>query len=284
MKNKLFDLFLGLPVHVLITHVVVVLLPISALALILLVFVAKLRKNYSLLTLIGLGVSVVAAFIAKESGEALSYRVGTPAAHTEWGEKALLIAVLLFIFALVWHFLLKKKNKFGFIVGYIAVILAIAALVISYLAGHSGAKASWEKRINPISQVTDPSKTTTNSLPAENSGPIELSMATVAQKNTPENCWAVVSSNVYNLSAYITAHPGGAANITNLCGTDATAAFANEHGQSTKPNTALKSFVIGALGSTIDSLPTAVPVVGDKNTTGEENEEEENEEEEGDED
>jgi cytochrome b involved in lipid metabolism len=80
------------------------------------------------------------------------------------------------------------------------------------------------------------------------------------------------------LTAYITAHPGGAANITNLCGTDATAAFANEHGQSTKPNTALKSFVIGALGSTIDSLPTAVPVVGDKNTTGEENEEEENEE------
>ena len=278
MKNKLFDLFLGLPVHVLITHVVVVLLPISAFALILLVFLPKLRKNYLLLTLIGLGVSVVAAFIAKESGEALSYRVGTPSVHTEWGEKTLIVAVLLFISALVWQFLLKKKNRITFIIGYLAAILAITALVISYLAGHSGAKASWEKRINPVSQVTDSSGTATNSLPAENSGPIELSMNTVAQKNTPENCWAVVSKNVYNLTAYIAAHPGGAANITKLCGTDATAAFANQHGQSAKPNTTLTSFLIGALGSTIDSIPTPVPVVGNQYTTGEEEEENEGDE------
>jgi len=278
MKNKLFDLFLGLPVHVLITHVVVVLLPLSAFALISLVFLPKLRKNYLLLTLIGLGVSVVAAFIAKESGEALSYRVGTPSVHTEWGEKTLIVAVLLFISALVWQFLLKKKNRITFIIGYLAAILAITALVISYLAGHSGAKASWEKRINPVSQVTDSSGTATNSLPAENSGPIELSMNTVAQKNTPENCWAVVSNNVYNLTAYIAAHPGGAANITKLCGTDATAAFANQHGQSAKPNTTLTSFLIGALGSTIDSIPTPVPVVGNQNTTGEEEEENEGDE------
>ena len=277
MKNKLFDLFLGLPVHVLITHVVVVLLPLSAFALISLVFLPKLRKNYLLLTLIGLGVSVVAAFIAKESGEALSYRVGTPSVHTEWGEKTLLIAVALFISALIWQFLLKRKNKFTFIVGYVAVILAIAALVISYLAGHSGAKASWEKRINPVSQVTDSSGTATDS-----SGPIELSMNSVAQRNTPANCWAVVSNQVYNLTAYITAHPGGAVNITNLCGTDATAAFANEHGQSDKPNTALKSFVIGALGSTIQSLPTPDPAV--IANSGDQDEEEEEEENEGDED
>ena len=277
MENKIFDLFLGLPVHVLITHVVVVVLPISALALILLVFLPKLRNKYLFLTLIGLGVSVVAAFIAKESGEALSYRVGTPAAHTEWGEKALLIAVALFISALIWQFLLKRKNKFTFIVGYVGVILAIAALVISYLAGHSGAKASWEKRINPVSQVTDSSGTATDS-----SGPIELSMTTVAQKNTPENCWAVVSNNVYNLTAYIRAHPGGAANITKLCGTDATAAFANQHGQSAKPNTALKSFVIGTLGTTIESLPT--PDSAAIANSGDEDEEEEEEENEGDED
>ena len=128
MKNKLFDLFLGLPVHVLITHVVVVLLPLSALALISLVFLPKLRKNYSLLTLIGLGVSVVAAFIAKESGEALSYRVGTPSVHTEWGEKTLIVAVLLFISALVWQFLLKKNNKFVFFLFFILRIVVCNGL------------------------------------------------------------------------------------------------------------------------------------------------------------
>ena len=277
MRNKLFDLFLGLPVHVLITHVVVVLLPLSAFALISLVFLPKLRKNYSLLTLIGLGVSVVAAFIAKESGEALSYRVGTPSVHTEWGEKTLIVAVLLFISALVWQFLLKRKNKFTFIIGYLAVILAITALVISYLAGHSGAKASWEKRINPVIQVTDSSGTATNSLPAENSGPIELSMNTVAQKNTPENCWAVVSNNVYNLTGYIAAHPGGSANITKLCGTDATSAFSNQHGQSAKPNRTLEGFIIGALGTTIDTLPTP-QAIANNNSQNEEEEENEGDE------
>lgn len=273
MENKIFDLFLGLPVHVLITHVVVVLLPLSAFALIALVFLPKLRKNYSLLTLIGLGVSVVAAFIAKESGEALSYRVGTPSVHTEWGEKTLIVAVLLFISALVWQFLLKKKNKFGSIIGYVAVILAIAALVISYLAGHSGAKASWEKRINPVSQVTDSSETATNSI-----GPIELSMNTVAQKNTPENCWAVVSNNVYNLTAYIAAHPGGSANITKLCGTDATSAFSNQHGQSAKPNRTLEGFIIGALGTTIDTLPTPQAIANNNSQNEEEEEENESDE------
>jgi len=64
-------------------------------------------------------------------------------------------------------------------------------------------------------------------------------------------------------------------NITNLCGTDATAAFANEHGQSAKPNTALKSFVIGTLGTTIESLPTPDPAA--IANSGDEEEEEENE-------
>mgnify|MGYP000117581347 CR=1 FL=1 len=47
MENKIFDLFLGLPVHVLITHVVVVLLPLSAIALILLVFLSNTTPVYT---------------------------------------------------------------------------------------------------------------------------------------------------------------------------------------------------------------------------------------------
>jgi uncharacterized membrane protein len=151
-SNGIFDLFLGLPLHTLITHVVVVVLPISAIALILLFFFPKFRKHYFVLTLIGLAVSLVSAFIAKQSGEALSVRVGSPAQHIEWGEKVVIIAGLLFIASLIWYFMLKKKNKFNVIVGYIAIILAVAAVVISYLAGHSGAKATWEKRLNPLKE------------------------------------------------------------------------------------------------------------------------------------
>lgn len=271
-SNGIFDLFLGLPLHTLITHVVVVVLPISAIALSLLFFFPKFRKHYFVLTLIGLAISLVSAFIAKQSGEALSVRVGSPAQHIEWGEKVVIIAGLLFIASLIWYFMLKKKNKFNVIVGYIAIILAVAALVISYLAGHSGAKATWEKRLNPVSVETIAGETT-SSAPLESTGPIELSMQTVAQKNTPENCWAVVSNNVYNLTAYIAAHPGGSVNITKLCGTDATSAFSNQHGQSAKPNRTLEGFIIGALGTTIDTLPTPQAIANNNS----QNEEEENE-------
>jgi cytochrome b involved in lipid metabolism len=224
------------------------------------------------LTLIGLAVSLVSAFIAKQSGEALSVRVGSPAQHIEWGEKVVIIAGLLFIASLIWYFMLKKKNKFNVIVGYIAIILAVAALVISYLAGHSGAKATWEKRLNPVSVETIAGETT-SSAPSESTGPIELSMQTVAQKNTLAACWAVVSNNVYNLTAYVNSHPGGAMNITNLCGTDATAAFSNQHGQSAKPNRTLEGFIIGALGTTIDTLPTPQAIANNNP----QNEKEENE-------
>jgi cytochrome b involved in lipid metabolism len=271
-SNGIFDLFLGLPLHTLITHVVVVVLPISAIALILLFFFPKFRKHYFVLTLIGLAVSLVSAFIAKQSGEALSVRVGSPAQHIEWGEKVVIIAGLLFIASLIWYFMLKKKNKFNVIVGYIAIILAVAALVISYLAGHSGAKATWEKRLNPVSVETIAGETT-SSAPSESTGPIELSMQTVAQKNTLAACWAVVSNNVYNLTAYVNSHPGGAMNITNLCGTDATAAFSNQHGQSAKPNRTIEGFIIGALGTTIDTLPTPQAIANNNP----QNEKEENE-------
>ena len=53
IENNIFDTIAGLPVHPLIIHLVVVLLPLSAISLILLVFIPSLRKNYSLITLVG---------------------------------------------------------------------------------------------------------------------------------------------------------------------------------------------------------------------------------------
>ena len=97
IENNIFDTIAGLPVHPLIIHLVVVILPLSAISLILLVFIPSLRKNYSLITLVGLAVSLVASFIAKQSGQALGIRIGTPGEHAQWGEKVVIVAALLFV-------------------------------------------------------------------------------------------------------------------------------------------------------------------------------------------
>ena len=267
IENNIFDTIAGLPVHPLIIHLVVVILPLSAISLILLVFIPSLRKNYSLITLVGLAVSLVASFIAKQSGQALGIRIGTPGEHAQWGEKVVIVAALLFVSSVAWYLLNEQKSALTKLVGYVSTILAVAALVVTFLAGHSGATATWEKRLQSQNQ------TTTQSIPGPtSSGAIELSMATVQTKNTPADCWAVVKNQVYNLTALITAHPGGAANITNLCGTDATAAFANQHGNQGKPNQTLSAFLVGTLGTTIDSIPTPDPIAVNNGGEEEENE------------
>jgi hypothetical protein len=52
-----------------------------------------------------------------------------------------------------------------------------------------------------------------------------ISLAAVAAHNAPDDCWLVINNNIYNVSDYVGAHPGGEKNIINYCGKDATTAF-----------------------------------------------------------
>ena len=64
-------------------------------------------------------------------------------------------------------------------------------------------------------------------------------MTDVAAHSTPSSCWAAIEGNVYDLSAWISQHPGGPEAIESLCGTDATAAFEAQHGGQRAPAEAL---------------------------------------------
>jgi hypothetical protein len=53
----------------------------------------------------------------------------------------------LFVIALVWYRLKNKNLFFSKLLGYVGILIAIAAIVITVLAGHSGASASWGYKI-----------------------------------------------------------------------------------------------------------------------------------------
>ncbi len=72
-------------------------------------------------------------------------------------------------------------------------------------------------------------------------------MAQVATHNTASSCWAAINGNVYNLTAWISQHPGGQAPILSLCGTDGSAAFNGQHGGQARPASELKNFLLGPL-------------------------------------
>ena len=71
----------------------------------------------------------------------------------------------------------------------------------------------------------------------------------VASHASAQSCWTSISGSVYDLTAWINQHPGGASPILSLCGTDGTAAFMQQHGGQGRPASELATFRIGALAS-----------------------------------
>lgn len=74
-----------------------------------------------------------------------------------------------------------------------------------------------------------------------------VSMDEVEANDTPESCWAVMEDTVYDLTDWIDQHPGGEERIQQLCGTDASDAFDDQHGGQDEPEGQLSEFEIGTL-------------------------------------
>lgn len=275
-----FDLIAGIPVHPLVVHAAVVLLPLSALALIAIIIVPRLRRPLGWLTMAGLAVGAGAAIVARLSGEQLAARVGEPQQHLELGEKLPFAAVLLFVVGAVWFWLQRRaaaaepaqRSVAQTIVGIVAILVALATIALTVAVGHTGATAVWEGRILPATPASTPAATpdasASPSVTADAGAVAGLTMADVQAHATPADCWAVVSGTVYDLTSWIAQHPGGEAVIEALCGTDATAAFTAQHQGQGKPTDTLAGFEIDVLvtpsaaGADAAITPASVVVAG----------------------
>lgn len=153
----MLDTVLGLPVHVLVVHAVVVLGPVTGLAAI----AYAVRPPWRAVLRLPLAVLSVAtalsAAVAASSGEALEERLrrlgvggatlDAIAVHSDRGELARNVAILLAVVALAAVLrLLRPAEPRTAVAVVTAVVLALtgAALVVTTtLAGHSGSSAVW---------------------------------------------------------------------------------------------------------------------------------------------
>lgn len=150
----MFDLITGIPIHPLISHAVVVIVPLAAIGALILTFVTKWRAAYSHLVLIAALLSPISAFIATQSGEALSKRVGLPNPHSTLGERLALLVLIFAIIFSIW-FAIEKSERVRTkvpkavkrIIRILVPILAIGSLILTVLVGHSGAEATWKYRV-----------------------------------------------------------------------------------------------------------------------------------------
>ena len=151
----MFDLIAGIPVHPLVVHAIVVLLPVALVGTMAIAVRPKWRVTYGPLVVGAALASTILCPIATSSGEALEKRVGDPGNHAALGDTLVWfsLALLLVSAALVW--LQRRANKSGperaasgqrLLTGVAAlsVLVAVAAGVQVYRVGDSGAHAVWD--------------------------------------------------------------------------------------------------------------------------------------------
>ena len=252
-SSDLFGFIAGLPMHPLVVHAAVVLLPLSALVLVVLVFVPSWRTRFGWATIAGLAAGTGAAFVAKESGEALAAEVGLPADHALWGDILVPVAIGLFVVAVAWLVLRNRaartssRSIAATVTAGLAVVLALAATAITVMVGHSGAQAVWAGGIGE------------SPTPAASATATTYTMDDVKAHGTATDCWSVVDGTVYNFTSWEGQHPGGSQVIVGMCGTDGTAAYKGQHASQKKPASALAPYAIGTIGGAKPSASASAP-------------------------
>lgn len=95
-----------------------------------------------------------------------------------------------------------------------------------------------------VAQTPTPTPTTTPTPTATQAG---YTMADVKKANSRAKCWSAINGNVYDLTSWISSHPGGSSAITFLCGTDGTNAYKAQHEAQGKPTMRLSQYLLGPL-------------------------------------
>ncbi|MDP3949472.1 DUF2231 domain-containing protein [Microbacterium sp.] len=148
----------GLPLHPLIVHLVVVLTPLTALALMLSVFWPAARRRLGIVTPLAALFVLILVPITVAAGESLKEVVGPlPAVerHESWGRMLLPWAIALFVVAAAqwaWYRFGRPgaveerpplARVTGVALGVLAIGVSIGTIVMIVLIGDSGARAVW---------------------------------------------------------------------------------------------------------------------------------------------
>jgi uncharacterized membrane protein len=137
----------GLPLHPLVVHAAVVLIPLASLGALIVVVSRRARERFGWLTVAFAVAAAGAAITARLSGEALAQSLGgiepLIATHRLYGELTPWPAVTLAI-TLPAGLLIRSRSKPAWVAAAVlSVLAALAGLVLVALTGDAGARAVW---------------------------------------------------------------------------------------------------------------------------------------------
>jgi len=144
----------GIPLHPLVVHLAVVLVPLVAIGTLLIAFWPKARMRFGwLLAVFSLG-GIGATILARQSGEELFESMNeeasaTLSSHMTWGNQAFWPAIVMAVglFAMMLTTRGRKAEErpsvWYWVSAVVAVLAALVSLAMIIKVGHSGATAVW---------------------------------------------------------------------------------------------------------------------------------------------
>jgi hypothetical protein len=144
-----FGMLAGLPLHPLLVHSAVVLVPLVAIGALVMSYLPSFSRRHGKLILILALIAQVSVFLAKLSGEAFSEILDKNVEkHAELGEIAPLVTLpMVALIYLRW-----RMDRAGSSIGNVVirrltsltlVVSSLASLIVIFLVGHSGASSVW---------------------------------------------------------------------------------------------------------------------------------------------
>jgi hypothetical protein len=158
------DTMFGLPIHALVVHFVVVLVPLTAIGAVLMVVRPSFSRRFGVVVVVIGLLGLLGSVISRTSGETLASRIGYPDPHTELGDVfPAILAVFTAVLVVFWLFDrgVPGNRARPIWLKFMAVLLVLAsafALWWTIRVGHSGAEATWGSVIENtrLGQVSRP--------------------------------------------------------------------------------------------------------------------------------
>jgi hypothetical protein len=139
----------GLPAHALLVHAVVVIVPLTAVAAIVVSLWPAAQRKLTFLVPLGAWVGLIAVPFTTAAGTDLAVRLGNPAfidRHRQLGNLVLPFVIALAVTTTAQWLLLRGRDSGPAVRRWLAVLVilsAVAAVTIVALAGDAGARAVW---------------------------------------------------------------------------------------------------------------------------------------------
>jgi len=77
--------------------------------------------------------------------------------------------------------------------------------------------------------------------------PSRSRLSKLKKHDTSTDCWSIVNAKVYNLTDWISKHPGGSSRINAMCGKNASKGFNAQHASAKAPAFNLAKYQIGVV-------------------------------------